>query len=422
MSKSFTRVRYACYSTNISMSIVGNLPPLLFLTFRQMYGISFSLLGLLVLINFCTQLLVDLLFSFYSYKINIRAAVRLTPVFTVIGLLLYAAAPLIFPNSVYAGLVLGTVIFSAGSGLAEVLISPVIAAIPAENPEHEMSKLHSIYAWGVVGVVPLSTLFILAFGGEYWQILTLIMAVVPVVGTVLFLGAELPELKTPERASGVVKHMKNPAVWLCVFAIFLGGASECTMAQWASGYIEGALGIDKVWGDLFGVAMFGVMLGLGRTLYSKIGRNIERVLLLGAVGAFLCYLVSALTNIGIIGLIACAITGLCTSMLWPGSLIVASDRVPDGGVFIFAMMAAGGDLGASVAPQLVGVITDAVAASGEGMRLAAELGMSPEQLGMKTGMLVGAMFPLVAILVFLYILRSKKKRATEPLTKEQKNI
>ncbi len=419
MNKSYTRVKLACYSTNISMSIVGNLPPLLFLTFRGLYGISYSLLGLLVLINFCTQLCVDLLFSFYSHRINIKAAVRLTPVFTVLGLGLYAAAPLLFPTAVYAGLVLGTVVFSAGSGLAEVLISPVIAAIPSENPEHEMSKLHSIYAWGVVGVIPLSTLFILAFGGGCWQILALIFAIVPLTGAVLFFGAELPTLETPERASGVIKQLRNPSVWLCVTAIFLGGAAECTMAQWASGYLEGALGIDKIWGDLFGVTMFAVMLGIGRTLYAKIGNNIERVLLLGAVGAFLCYVVGALCNIGVVGLIACALTGLCVSMLWPGSLIVASDRVPNGGVFIFAMMAAGGDLGASVAPQLVGVITDAVAASGEGIRLAAQWGMTPEQLGMKTGMLVGALFPLIAIFVYLYIVRSKKKRA-ERLTPKVK--
>ena len=59
-----------------------------------------------------------------------------------------------------------------------------------------------------------------------------------------------------------------------------------------------------------------------------------------------------------IGLLACALTGFFVSMLWPGSLVVGADRFPTGGVFIYAMMASGGDLGASVAPQLVGIITD----------------------------------------------------------------
>ena len=43
------RVRYACYTTNLCMSIVGNLSPILFLTFHSLYGISYSLLGLLIL-------------------------------------------------------------------------------------------------------------------------------------------------------------------------------------------------------------------------------------------------------------------------------------------------------------------------------------------------------------------------------------
>ena len=33
------RVKYGCYAGNISMSVVGNLSPLLFLTFRDLYGI-----------------------------------------------------------------------------------------------------------------------------------------------------------------------------------------------------------------------------------------------------------------------------------------------------------------------------------------------------------------------------------------------
>ncbi len=413
MNKSYTRVKWACYFTNISMSVASNMPPLLFLTFRTMYGISYSLLGLLVFMHYFVQLGVDLLLSFYSHKMNLKAAVNLTPVLTALGLLIYAAAPLLFPSFVYAGLLLGTVVFSSSCGLAEVLISPVIAAIPSDNPDHEMSKLHSIYAWGVVGVVPLSTLFLLFFGGEMWQCLPLILAVVPLIGAILFFGADMPKLQTPERVSGAVKQLGNPSVWLCVAIIFLGGASECTMSQWASGYIEVALGIDKVWGDIFGVTMFALMLGLGRTLYSKIGKNIEKVLFFGAAGAFLCYIVSALSNVGIIGLIACALCGFCVSMLWPGSLIVASDRVPDGGVFIFAMMAAGGDFGASVAPQLIGIITDSVSGSSFGIRLAEGLGLTAEQLGMKAGLLVGALFPLIAVFVLAYVLKTKKKRIGE---------
>lgn len=403
-------LKYACYSTNVTMSVVGNLSPLLFLTFRSLYGISYSKLGLLVLINFVTQLGIDLVFSFFSHRFNISKTVKAIPVIAVAGFGLYALLPVLFPQYAYLGLALGTVIFSAASGLAEVLISPVIAALPADDPDREMSKLHSVYAWGVVGVVIFSTLFLLLAGHESWPWLTLILMSVPALSAILFAGSEIPHMDTPEKATGALKLLKNKGLWLCVLAIFLGGSAECTMAQWCSGYIEQALGIPKVWGDLFGVALFSVMLGTGRTLYAKIGKNIGKVLTFGAVGATVCYFVAAVTGVPAVGLIACAFTGFCTSMLWPGNLVVASSRFPQGGVFIYAMMAAGGDLGASIGPQLVGVITDGVLAAPAAVGIAAKLQMTTEQLGMKAGMLCGMLFPLVAIFVYRHIWKGQKDK------------
>ena len=415
------RVKYACYTVNISMAIVGNLSPLLFITLQGLYNISYTLLGLLVLINFSTQLLMDLIFSFFSHRFNIPAAVKATPILTIVGLLIYALFPFAFENHVYVGLVIGTVIFSAGSGFCEVLISPVIAALPAKNPEREMSKLHSIYAWGVVGVVLFATVFLLIFGKESWQWLSLILIIIPMLSAVLFFSAKLPKLETPERASGALKFFRNKQLWVCVLAIFLGGAAECTMAQWCSGYLEQALGIKKVWGDVFGVAVFSMTLGLGRSLYAKIGKNIGKVLFFGGIGATVCYATAIVSPYAVLGLVACAMTGFCVSMLWPGSLVVASDRFPTGGVFIYAMMAAGGDFGAAVAPQMVGVITDGVSGKAWVLNLAAKLGMTGEQLGMKIGMLVGMTVSLVAIFVYLYIWKTQKRytpKIENPIEKE----
>ena len=411
MKNTYARLKFACYTANASMSVVGNLSPLLFLTFRALYDISYSLLGLLVLVNFFTQLLVDLTLSFFSHKFNLAKTVKFMPVLAVIGFTVYALAPVVFPNAVYVGLAIGTVIFSAASGLAEVLISPVIAAIPSDNPEREMSKLHSVYAWGVVAVVLFSTLFLQTFTGKYWQILAAILTCIPLVSCIAFFGAKIPPMQTPEKTSGALQFLKNKGVWLCVFAIFLGGASECTMAQWASGYLEQALKIPKIWGDIFGVALFAVALGLGRTLYAKFGKNIEKVLCFSAIGAFACYVIAALSPFPILGLLGCALTGFCTAMLWPGSLIVASDRYPTGGVFIYALMAAGGDFGASVGPQLVGVVTDFALENQTLINFAQTLNLSPDQLGMKLGMLIGALFPMLAIFVFGYIWKRKKNKS-----------
>ena len=409
MDPKYKRLVYACYTCGLSMAVVGNLPPLLFLTFRTLYGISFSLLGLLVAVNFVTQLMIDLIFTFFSHKFDIAKTVKFTPALTLLGILIFSISPTLFPNAVYPGLFLGTVVFSAAAGLNEVLISPVIAAVPAEDPDREMSKLHSIYAWGVVGTTLFATAFILLFGTAMWQILFLICALVPLSSLILYFRSEIPEMETPERVSGVISLLKNKGLWLCAFAIFLGGSAECSMAQWASGYLEHALGIPKVWGDIFGVMLFGLMLGLGRTMYAKCGKNIEKVLLWCAVGSTLCYLTAALSPIPFIGLLACALTGFCTSMLWPGNLIVASSRFPAGGVFIYAMMAAGGDTGAALGPQLIGLITDFATVNPAIATLASSLSLTPEQLGMKIGMMVAALFPLVAIFVFIRILKTVKK-------------
>ena len=403
------RLKYACYTTNLSISVVSTLSPLLFVTFRSLYGISYTLLGLLVLVYFLAQLFVDLAFSFFSHKFNISFSVKITPLLSVIGLLVYALWPWVFPNHVYAGLMAGTLLFSMSNGFTEVLISPVIAAIPSEDPDREMSKLHSVYAWGVVAVVLFTTVYLLVFGSENWQYLPLILIAVPLLSFSLYCGVRIPDMERPEKVSGTFRFLKDKGLWLCVAAIFLGGAAECTMSQWCSGYLEQALKIPKLWGDIFGVAVFSMMLGLGRTLYAKFGKRISPVLLAGIIGATVCYFIAALSPWPVVGLLACGLTGFCTSMLWPGNLIVAADRFPEGGVFIYALMAAGGDFGAAVGPQLVGVVTDAAMASPALGQMAVSLQLATEQLGMKLGMLVGMLFPLAAIPVFIAIRKNRRK-------------
>ncbi len=404
------RIKFACYSMNVSMAVVGNLPPLLFITFHNAYGISYSLLGLLVLINFSTQLLIDLVFTFYSHKFNIAKTVKYTPMLTMIGLLVFTMWPTLFPSSAYIGLVMGTVVFSSSAGLAEVLLNPVIAALPSDNTERDLSMLHSSYAWGAVGVVVFGALFLLGFGSVNWQILVMFMACLPLLSFFLYLGADLPKISTSSDGSGALATLKNKQLWLCVVAIFLGGALECTMAQWCSGFAEIAIGIPKIFGDLFGVALFSVMLGTGRTLYTKYGRNVEKVLLVGVFASFFCYLTAALSGNAVVGLLACAFTGLSASMLWPGSIITVSERIPTGGVIMYALMASGGDLGASVGPELVGIITDTVAANARLCAFAESVGLTAEQLGMKCGLLIGALFALIAIPIYIILYRTRVQK------------
>ena len=409
-NKMYRSTKWACYLGSGGMSMVSVLSPLLFVTFREMYGISYTLLGLLVVANFLTQLSIDLVFSFFTKYFNIHKTVRAMPVITFVGFMIYAIMPWIFPDLVYLWLIIGTIIFSASAGLGEVLLSPVIAAIPSDNPEREMSMLHSTYAWGCTIVVVVGTLFLKVAGTHNWQFLVLLLSVIPLIDAVLYAKSPLPPMHIGGSTEKGGVGFRNKGIILIVFCIFLGGATEVTMSEWVSNFIESGVGLPKVVGDILGVAMFAVMLGIGRTTYARIGKNIWRVMLWGMVGAAVCYLVASLALNAVAALIACALAGLCVSMLWPGTLIYAEENFPNLGVAVYALLAAGGDLGASVAPQLVGIVSDKIAVWSMAETIAQKLSITAEQVGIRAGMLIASAFPILGIIILLVMKRYFRKQ------------
>ncbi len=410
MIPNYKRTKYTCYFTYLASASVFSLPPILFLTFREMYGISYTLLGTLVLVNFCTQLGIDLLFSFFGKHFNPHTALRATPLVTCAGLLVYAIVPLLFPAYAYAGLLGGTVIFSVAAGLGEVLVSPTVAALPSEHPDKDMAALHSLYGYGVVMVVVVSTLSLKLFGYANWMYLVMMWAILPVIASVLLFMAPMPPMDIAHAPSDRRASKRNGGIILCMLCIFFGSATENTMTNWVSTYIEGALQIPKAVGDILGLCLFAVLLALTRTWYSKYGKNIYRVLLVSMAVSIACYLVAGLAPFPVVSMIACVLTGVFTSMLWPGTLIYMEEKIPHAGVVAYALMAAGGDFGASVSPQMLGVIVDTVAASEWVVPISESLAISPEQVGMKLGMLVATIFPVLGVGVLLYMKRYFKKQ------------
>ena len=408
--KNYKRTKLACYSAYVTMASAFALPPLLFVTFHDIYDVSYTLLGTLVLINFCTQLTVDLILSFFSKYFNEKFLVRVMPIITSLGLAFYAFSPLIFPNSVFTGFAIATVIFSISAGLSEVLVSPVVAALPSDNPGRDMSFLHSLYGVGVTVVILISTIFFKLFGSENWSFLTLLFAALPISTAVLFMTSPMPDM-TPSETSNGGDRSKRYAVGLalCVACIFFGSCAENTMSNWASSFMENALGIDKAIGDILGTAMFAVLLALTRMGYAKFGKSITPILFIGMIGAVACYLVAGFSTNAVIALIACVLTGMFTSMLWPGALIFMEEKIPGAGVAAYALMASGGDLGASIAPQLMGIVVDKVTASSFAADIAIKTGLAAEQIGMKAGMIITAFFPLIGIFALTITVRYFKK-------------
>ena len=408
--KKFKKTKYTCYFSYLAMASVFSLPPILFLTFKEMYGISYTLLGTLVAINFCIQLCVDLAFSFFSKHFNIHACIKIMPLLTTLGLFTYAIIPTLFPNIAYLGLVIGTILFSISAGLSEALLSPLVAALPSDNPERDMSALHSLYGYGVLMVVVVSTVALKIFGTENWMYLTIFWAVLPLICFVLYNIVPLPEMNITHAVGSELNKSKKFGLALCVICIFLGSCAENTMTNWISGYMETALNISKTVGDILGMALFAVLLAVTRSVYAKYGKNIIQVLFLGMLGASICYIVAGLSSNVVVSLIACVLVGICTSMLWPGTLIMMEEKFPGIGVAAYALMAAGGDFGASIAPQLLGVVVDTVSASKWAAELATNLSMTVDQIGMKTGMLVASIFPILGVFLLIYIKKYFTKR------------
>ena len=402
----FKKTRFACYFAYLAISAVFVLPPMLFVTFHEMYNISYTLLGTLVLVNFCTQLTIDLIFTFLSKYFNIKLTIRIMPLITSVGMLCYAVLPNVFPQFAYLGLVLGTIIFSVSAGLAEVLISPLVAAMPSDNPEKDMSMLHSLYGWGVVTNVIIASVFFLIFGTENWMYLTVFLAILPLIASFLFFTSPFPEMDVSSNEKSGVKWGK--AIILCALCIFLGSAAENTMTNWISSFMEKALQLPKALGDILGLAVFALLLALTRSLYAKFTPNITKTLLVGMIGAAICYVVIGVSGNVILSFLACILVGIFSAMLWPGTLILMEEKVPSPGVAAFALMAASGDFGASIAPQMLGIIVDNVSASNFALELSQSTSMPTDEIGLKIGMLIASVFPILGIGLLIYIMKSLK--------------
>ena len=415
MSNKFKTTKLACYSAYFTMSSIFCVPPILFVTFRELYGISYTLLGTLVLVNFFTQLGIDLLFTAFSKHFNAKIMVKVMPIFTSLGLLAYALIPTFLPNVAYIGLLIGTVMFSISAGLSEVLLSPIIAAIPSDNPQRDMSLLHSLYAFGTFTMIVISTIFIKLFGADNWMYLVVFLAALPIISAVMFMISPMPEMNGSESSASTLGDTKRRALGLalCLACIFFGSCAENAMANWISTYVENALGISKAVGDILGVAMFAILLGVARISYGKFGKNICRTLIAGMVASSICYITVGISQNAIVALVACALTGFCSSMLWPGTLIMMDEKIPNASVAAYALMAAGGDLGASVAPQLLGIVVDNVAISEFAAKYSVVFNVSPEQIGLRVGMIVTALFPIIGTVVVLITIRHFNKSELE---------
>ncbi len=389
MSKNYQKTLLACYLGFITQAITANLAPLLFLKFHKDYGIPLGRIALISGTFYAAQLIVDILCARFADRVGYRRCAVAAELCSAAGLIGLAFLPESLPDP-FTGILISVITYAVGSGLIEVLGSPIVEACPFAHKEAAMSLLHSFYCWGSVGVILLSTLFFAAFGTGSWKALACIWAIIPLYNIYNFAVCPIEYLIDGSQGMGARRLLRLPLFWIAVLLMICAGASELAMAQWASAYAESALGLSKAVGDLAGPCLFAAAMGVSRTIYGKYGSRLDLMKFMLGSGflCLLCYLAAALSNAPAAGLAGCMLCGFSVGIMWPGAISICSKRIPAGGTAMFALLAMAGDLGGTLGPSLVGGITQSA------------------NDDLRWGMLGGCIFPFVLI-ICLFVLRRK---------------
>ncbi len=380
----------ACYIGYITQAIINNFIALLFITFHSEYDISFEKIGLLVTVNFATQLLTDLISAKLADKFGYRPMIVAAHIFAVIGFVLLAFLPDVLPDP-YTGICISVIFYAVGGGITEVLISPIVEACSTERKSAAMSLLHSFYCWGSVLVVLGTTLFFAIFGIENWRTAALLWAIIPFFNIFYFMLVPINKLNENGTGMGIRQLIRSGTFRILALFMLCAGASELAMSQWASAFAESGLGVSKAAGDLLGPCFFAVLMGISRIIHAKFGERIglEKYLSISAVICIFSYFLSALSPIPVLSLIGCGICGFSVGAMWPGTFSLASERCPVGGTAMFALLALAGDAGCSLGPAIVGFVSGAL------------------DDNLKVGIISAAVFPLI-LFAGLMITRKNK--------------
>ncbi|MBQ6346610.1 MAG: MFS transporter [Clostridia bacterium] len=392
MHKNYRKTLRACYLGFITQAIAANFVPLLFLTFHTGYGIPLGQIALIPTTFFLTQLVVDVLCARFVDAIGYRRAIVASEVASALGLIALAFVPDLCPNP-FIGILCCVVVYAIGSGLIEVLCSPIVEACPFDNKESVMSLLHSFYCWGSVGTILLSTLFFAAFGTGRWRVLACLWALIPLYNIYNFATCPIEHLVEEGKGMSMRQLFAAPLFWVATLLMVCSGASELSMAQWASAFAESALGLSKTLGDLLGPCLFAITMGISRVIYGRFGDRLDLTKAMLGSGALClgCYLLASLSASPAVGLAGCVMCGFSVGIMWPGTLSISSRSMPLGGTAMFALLAMAGDLGGAFGPGLVGWATQN---AGDNLR---------------AGMLVGCAFP-VLLIVGLVTMRRMTRR------------
>lgn len=399
-TRTFTGTKTACYTGYVVQGIINNIAPLLFVIFSDKFNITLDKLSLLITINFATQLIVDTLSIKFVDSIGYKPLAIVSQGIAFLGLSCLGILPNIMTNS-YLGIVISIVLSAIGSGITEVIISPIVESIPGEKKTSEMSLLHSFYCWGQVFVVLLTTVMIKLLGNDLWYVAPVLWAIIPLLNTINFISVPIQPNLTKEEKTPFLKLLFSKQFILCIVIMICSGASEIGMSQWSSYFAEAGLKVTKMTGDLLGPCLFAILMGTGRMIFGFVGEkiNLKVALCFSAGLCATCYLGTCFINSPVISLLTCALTGITVSIMWPATLSLAARLFPNGGGSMYSVLALSGDTGCTLGPWFISFMT-----------IQMSMGVSSGE-SLKTGLGFGALFPI--LMIFAISMLNIKKRSID---------
>ncbi len=389
MLKSYKSTKIACFIGFVVQAIINNFLPLLFIIFNTKYNLNYEQLGRLLFINFFIQLIVDAITPAIVKKIGYRGAAISCHALAALGLMLLGILPILFPHHLYTCLVIAIAFYASGSGIIEVCISPMVELLPGDKKGADMAFTHSFYCWGQAFTVLVSTLLIFLLRQSHWQFIPMLWAIIPFFNMLNFMRVPVIEQPDDPVTKTANTLFKNRDFWIFAVVMICAGASEITMAEWASLFAQKALDVTKTVGDLLGPCAFAIFMGSGRVIFGILdGKfNPKKALILNNILCVLCYVGVAVCGIEWLSLVVCALCGFSVSLSWPGTYSMAARHFPTGGTLMFSILALCGDLGCSMGPWIMGIVAN--------------------NTTLQTGFLVSAIFPAVMVLVLPFLTKEK---------------
>ena len=386
--RKYGATKLACYIGYIVQAVVNNFLPILFIALQDIYGLGYEKLARLIVFNFVTQMITDLITPKIVGKIGYRKTAILCQATAAIGLAMLSVLPRVMSNT-YLAIIFSIIIYAFGSGLMEVIMSPIIQMLPTKNKAGNMAFLHSFYCWGQMFTVIVTTFLVSFFGYGGWANIPLVWAVLPFLNLFSFIKVPIVE---PEESSkkASFKDLIKSRKFVCYMIMMLcAGACEIAMAQWASMFAQQALGVSKVIGDIAGPCAFAVFMGIGRVWYGIVSEKVsfKKLLIILSVLCFLCYIAVAVCKIPAVSLIFCALCGFTVSISWPGIYSLGAKDFPEGASVMYSVFAMCGDTGCCLGPWVLGIVADS--------------------LGLNAGFIAAAVFPVVMIVTTLLSAKNK---------------